>query len=125
MSEYSRALGDTVRPARKKLGLSQRQVANLIDADERTVMNIEAYRANTTMDVLYPLVRKLLIDSRDIFYPEREKESPEHYQLRALVDSCNQDEAATLFAVCQTVLLAMRGENGLLIKGKEPASLDK
>ena len=74
MSEYSRALGDTVRTARKKLGLSQRQVANLIDADERTVMNIEAYRANTTMDVLYPLVRKLLIDSRDIFYPEREKE---------------------------------------------------
>ena len=125
MSEYSRALGDTVRTARKKLGLSQRQVANLIDADERTVMNIEAYRANTTMDVLYPLVRKLLIDSRDIFYPEREKESHEHYQLRALVDSCNQEEAATVFAVCQTVLLAIRGENGLLIKGKEPASLDK
>lgn len=75
MSEYSRALGDTVRTARKKLGLSQRQVANLIDADERTVMNIEAYRANTTMDVLYPLVRKLLIDSRDIFF-QNEKKNP-------------------------------------------------
>lgn len=52
MSEYSRALRDTMRAARKKFGLSQSQVANLIDADERTVMNIETYRANTTMMLL-------------------------------------------------------------------------
>lgn len=64
MSEYSRALRDTMRAARKKFGLSQSQVANLIDADERTVMNIETYRANTTIDVLYSLVRTLLIDSK-------------------------------------------------------------
>ena len=49
MSEYSRALGDTVRAARKKMGLSQNKVAALIDADERTIMNIETYNANTTM----------------------------------------------------------------------------
>ncbi len=61
MSEYSRALGDTVRAARKKMGLSQNKVAALIDADERTIMNIEAYNANTTMDVLYPLIRILRI----------------------------------------------------------------
>lgn len=41
MSEYSRALGDTVRAARKKMGLSQNKVAALIDADERTIMIIE------------------------------------------------------------------------------------
>lgn len=61
MSEYSRALGDTVRAARKKMGLSQNKVAALIDADERTIMNIETYNANTTMDVLYPLIRILRI----------------------------------------------------------------
>lgn len=66
MSEYSRALGDTVRAARKKMGLSQNKVAALIDADERTIMNIETYNANTTMDVLYPLIRTLRIDPRDI-----------------------------------------------------------
>ena len=69
MSEYSRALGDTVRAARKKMGLSQNKVAALIDADERTIMNIETYNANTTMDVLYPLIRILRIDPRDIFNP--------------------------------------------------------
>ena len=54
MSEYSRPLGDTVKKARKKMGLTQNQVASIIGADERTIMNIETYKANTTMEVLYP-----------------------------------------------------------------------
>ena len=124
MSEYSRALGDTVRAARKKMGLSQNKVAALIDADERTIMNIETYNANTTMDVLYPLIRLLRIDPRDIFNPETVKESLEHYQLRTLVDGCSKEEAATLLSVCQIVLSAMRGDNGFQIKSKEPASHD-
>ena len=124
MSEYSRALGDTVRAARKKMGLSQNKVAALIDADERTIMNIETYNANTTMDVLYPLIRLLRIDPRDIFNPETVKESLEHYQLRTLVDGCSNEEAATLLSVCQIVLSAMRGDNGIQIKSKEPASHD-
>ena len=72
MSEYSRALGDTVRAARKKMGLSQNKVAALIDADERTIMNIETYNANTTMDVLYPLIRILRIDPRVSVKPPRD-----------------------------------------------------
>lgn len=56
MSEYSRPLGDTVKKARKKMGLTQNQVASIIGADERTIMNIETYKANTTMEVLYPLM---------------------------------------------------------------------
>ena len=124
MSEYSQVLGDTVRAARKKMGLSQNKVAALIDADERTIMNIETYNATTTMDVLYPLIRTLRIDPRDIFNPEIAKESLEHYQLRTLIDGCSQEEAATLFSVCQIVLSAMRGNNGVVIKSKEPASHD-
>ena len=116
MSDYSRALGDTVRAARKKMGLSQNKVAALIDADERTIMNIETYNANTTMDVLYPLIRTLRIDPRDIFNPEMAKESLEHYQLHTLIDSCSKAEAATLFSVCQTVLSAMRDNDGIPIK---------
>ena len=124
MSEYSRALGDTVKAARKKLGLSQSQVATLVDADERTIMNIETYRANTTMDVLYPLIRSLRIDPRDIFIPEMSKESPEHYQLRVLIDNCSKEEAATLFPICQTILFAMRGESGIFIREKDADSIE-
>ena len=68
MSEYSRALGDTVRAARKKMGLSQNKVAALIDADERTIMNIETYNANTTIN-RYSLLLMDCNNLSEIFKP--------------------------------------------------------
>lgn len=122
MPEYSRPLGDAVRNARNKMGYTQKQVAELINADERTVMNIETYRANTTMEVLYPLIQTLHIDSRDIFNPEIEKESPTHYQLRTLVDRCSEEEAAMLLSVCETILSSLHTSGGMNLSKKEPAS---
>lgn len=123
MAEYSRPLGDTVKKARKRMGLTQNQTAALIDADERTIMNIETYKANTTMEVLYPLIRALHIDARDIFNPEMRKESPAHFELRTLTDGCSEEEAETLLSVCEAVLSGLRTQNGIKVKEKEPASL--
>ncbi len=119
MSEYSRPLGDTVWKARNRMGLTQNQVAALINADERTIMNIETYKANTTMEVLYPLIRTLHIDARDIFNPEIGKESPAHYQLRTLIDNCTEEEAATLLSVCETIISAYRCKEGTVLKQKK------
>lgn len=119
MSEYSRPLGDTVKKARNRMGLTQNQVAALINADERTIMNIETYKANTTMEVLYPLIRTLRIDARDIFNPEIGKESPAHYQLRTLIDNCTEEEAATLLSVCETIISAFRNNDGTVLKQKK------
>lgn len=118
MSEYSRPLGDTVKKARKKMGLTQNQVAIMTDSDERTIMNIEKYKANTTMEVLYPLIRTLRIDPRDIFCPEMDKESPAHYQLQLLINYCSEEEAATLIPVCQAVISVLRAKDGIPIKEK-------
>lgn len=123
MSEYSKALGDTVKAARKRMGLSQYKLAALVDADERTIMNIEGYNSNTTMSILYPVIRTLHIDPRMIFYPEMSQESPARYQFRTLIDSCSEEEAAMLYSVCQTILASMHSKDGITIKGKEPASL--
>lgn len=123
MSEYSKALGDAVKAARKRMGLSQYKLATLVDADERTIMNIEGYNSNTTMNILYPLIRTLRIDPRMIFNPEMSQESPERYQFRALIDNCSEEEAAMLFSVCQTILASMHSKDGITIKEKEPASL--
>ena len=118
MSGYSRPLGDTVKKARKKMGLTQNQVAVLTNSDERTIMNIEKYKANTTMEVLYPLIRTLRIDPRDIFCPEMDRESPAHYQLQLLINDCSEEEVAALIPVCQAVLLALRANDGIPIKEK-------
>ncbi len=118
MSEFSHPLGDTVKKARKKMGLTQNQVAVLTNSDERTIMNIENYKANTTMEVLYPLIRTLQIDPRDIFCPEMDKESPAHYQLQLLINNCSEEEAAALIPVCQAVISTLRANAGIPIKGK-------
>ena len=59
MPEYARLLGDAVKRARGDLGLTQNEVANAADVDVRTVLNIENYKGNPKMEVLFPLVRTL------------------------------------------------------------------
>ena len=116
MPEYSRPLGDTVRNARTQQGLTKKQLADKIDVDERTITSIETYRSNTTIEVLYPLLRTLNIDPREVFNPEMGRESPAHYQLRTLIDKCSQEEAATILPVCEAVLSALRSKDGTILK---------
>jgi len=111
MQEFSRPLGDVVKRARGELDLTQAQVAGRIDKDTRTIMNIENYKGNPKMEVLYPLVRALKIDPREIFHPEMQRESPAIRQLRFLIEDCTEQEAATLLPVIDSVLSALRAGN--------------
>ena len=116
MYEYSRPLGDAVKRARGKAGLTQNEVADAADIDVRTVLNIENYKRNPKMEVLYPLVRTLKIDAREIFNPEMRRETPSLRQLRLLIEDCSEEEAATIIPVFQSVLTALRDQNAIQIK---------
>ena len=116
MHNYSRPLGDAVKRARGKLDLTQNEVADLADVDVRTVLNIENYKGNPKMEVLYPLVRALKIDAREIFNPEIRRESPALRQLRVLIEECSEEEAAAIIPVFQSVLTALRDKNALPIE---------
>ena len=116
MHDYSRPLGDAVKRARGKLDLTQSEVADLADIDVRTVLNIENYKGNPKMEVLYPLIRALKIDAREIFNPEIRRESPALRQLRVLIEECSEEEAAAIIPVFQYVLTALRDKNALPIE---------
>lgn len=116
MSDYSRPLGDTVKQARTRLKLTQCEVAELIDVDSRTILNIENYKGNPKMEVLYPLVRTLKIDAREIFTPEILRDSPSLRQLRILIEDCNEQEAATIIPAVQAILEVLRSKSANLIK---------
>lgn len=116
VEEYFRPLGNSVKKARNKLGYLRKQVADLINADERTIMSIEVYKANTTTEVLYPVIRVLRIDAREIYNPEIERDSLVHHQLRTLLADCIEEEAATLVPVCQSVLTALWSRHGAAIQ---------
>ena len=116
MPEYSRPLGDAVKRARGKSGLTQNEVADAAEIDVRTVLNIENYKGNPKMEVLYPLVRALKIDAREIFNPEMSRETPALRQLRLLIEDCSEEEAAAIIPVFQSVLTALRDQNAIQIK---------
>lgn len=111
MPEYSRPLGDAVKRARGKMGLTQNEVADAVDIDVRTVLNIENYKGNPKLEVLYPLIRTLRIDAREIFNPEMQRESPAIQQLRLLVEDCSEEEAAAMIPVLQSVLNVIRSKD--------------
>lgn len=108
MSEYSRILGDVVKQAREKAELTQNEVADAIDIDSRTVLNIENYKSNPKLQVLYPLIRVLKIDAREIFNPEMQLDSPAIRKLRLLVEDCTEEEAAAIIPVFQAALEMVR-----------------
>lgn len=116
MHDFSQPLGDTVRRARTELGLTQSQVADLVDIDTRTVIHIENYKANPKMEVMFPLVRALRIDAREIFNPELERSSPAIRQLRFLIEDCSEQEAAALIPALESMLSVMRSKETIRIE---------
>lgn len=116
MQDFSHPLGDVVKVARAELGLTQEEVADKIDSDARTIMNIENYKGNPKMETLFPLIRLLKIDAREIFNPEMKRENPSIRQLRFLVEECSEQEAATLITVIQAVLSALRANDATQIE---------
>ena len=98
-----RRLGSLIILNREKQGLTQSElVAERSKISVRTIIKIESDGGNPTLEVLYPLVRALNIDPRDLFYPERKNEDPEIQELRTMIDQCDdKDHARILKAVAK------------------------
>ena len=122
--DFIRTLGDTVKKARKRLGLTQLKAAEICSIDSRTILNIENYRGNPKMTVLFPLVRGLQIDSQEIFYPGMEIKNPSVSQLRFLIEDCSEQEADSCCPILPgsgQIERCCRDQIGCRTK-KEPAS---
>ena len=121
MHEYSRPLGDAVKRARGKSGLTQNEVADMADVDVRTVLNIENYKGNPKMEVLYPLVHALKIDAREIFNPEIRRETPALRQLRVMIEDAAKKKRRLLFLFSNLYLQPYATKTHYLLNDKEPA----
>ena len=96
MFEFSQALAETVKEARVQMHLTQNELASMIDIDSRTVLNIENCKGNPKMEVLYPLIRALKIDAREICNPEMERQLPAIRRLRILVAVLRNPDAQSV-----------------------------
>ena len=68
------------------------------------------------MKTLFPLIRLLKIDAREIFNPEMQRESPAIRQIRFLIEECSEQEAAALIPVIQSVLSTLRAKEASKIE---------
>ena len=68
MNDMKQNLAAAVREARTELGLSQEKLAEILNLDQRTILNIEAGRGNPKFEKLYPLVTYLKIPADRIFF---------------------------------------------------------
>ena len=118
MQEYVHVLGDAVKQARLDLRLTQFEVAESIHADERTIANIEHYKGNPKMEILWALIRALGIDANAVFYPEKAHESNDRMRLQLLLDGCSEEEMKLLLSVSESVLDAFRSAQGKMIETK-------
>ena len=116
MQEYVQPLGDSIKRARIRAGMTQKEVADAIHIDDRTVLNIENYKGNPKMEILFPLVRLLHIDPKEIFYPETRHDTSKLSELLLLVESCTDLEAVTLISVINSVLTVLRSNSTVSIK---------
>lgn len=108
MFDFSRNLGDLVKRAREAMGISQVDLSNALGVDSRTILNMENYRGNPKLCILYPLVRFLKIDARELFYPEIRRETQSIRVLRLMVEDCSEQEAAALIPILQAGLNILR-----------------
>ena len=114
--EYSVYLGDAVKRARGRLGLTQLQVASAADVDPRTVLNIENNKGNPKLEVLFPLVRVLHLDAREIFNPEMQRQSPAINELRLLIEDCSEEDAEALVPIIKSVLAVIKSRDTVKIE---------
>ena len=59
------------------------------------------------MEILFPLIRALKIDSREIFHPEIRLDNPAVSKLHLLIEQCSEDEAAALIPIIESILSAL------------------
>ncbi len=111
MQQPPEILGKVVKDARSRLGITQLKLAEDIGKSERTVIIIEKGESNLKLDALYPLIRELKIDPREIFYSENEQDDPTIQQLLLTIKDCTAEEAKVLISIIDSVLTALRAKD--------------
>ena len=113
MHEFSEALARAIRDARNRLGITQSEASEMIEASPRTILNIENGKANPKLQILYPLIRCLKIDPAEFFFPERRIDSPAKRRLYAEIDQLSEKEAELLAPTLHIVIDMIKTQAGL------------
>ena len=112
MHTFSQTLGDVVREARERQVISQAGLAERLGLDVRTIINIENYRGNPKMEVLFPLIRELKIPPEQIFFPELAETGNSEKKVFLEISDCSEQELEAIITLIRSFKEAVRTVKG-------------
>lgn len=101
-------LGNKLRKYRKKLKLTQEELAEQTGVDRRTISNLENGKANPSFTTLYRLLDCLHIPTDYLFYQTMDSPVDAMTQIRIDLNGCTETELKMLHRYIEFQILMMR-----------------
>ena len=104
MRKIPNTLGDIIKNAREKAGITIEALANKVDITERYLYRIENENKKPSYDVLYKLIRELSISPDLIFYPEKPSKDSEVENLLRMPSDCDERSLEVVKATVKALI---------------------
>ena len=104
MHNQTKTLGDIIKFARQKNGITVEMLAEKIDITERYLYRIENEGKKPSYDVLYKLIRELSISPDSIFYPEKLSKDSEVENLLRILSACDTRSLEVIKATAKALI---------------------
>lgn len=104
MRKIPNTLGDIIKNAREKAGITIEALANKVDITERYLYRIENENKKPSYDVLYKLIRELYISPDLIFYPEKPSKDSEVENLLRQLSDCDDRSLQVIKATAKALI---------------------
>ena len=97
-------LGDIVKTARLKVGITNEALAERLNVSERYLYRIENKGQKPSFNVLYQLIRELNIVPEEIFYPEKPSKDSEVEEILRMLSACDERSLEVVKATAKVLI---------------------
>ena len=104
MRKIPNTLGDIIKNAREKAGITIEALANKLEITERYLYRIENEGKKPSLEVLYKLIRELSISPDLIFYPEKPSKDSEVENLLRQLSDCDDRSLQVIKATAKALI---------------------
>ena len=104
MHNKPETLGDIIKSARSKAGITMEILADKVGITERYLYRIENEGKKPSFDVLYRLIRELAISPDLIFYPEKPYVDSESEEIVRMLYKCDERSMHVIRATIKAVI---------------------
>lgn len=104
MQKRPETLGEIIKTARDKSGLTVEELTARVEISERYLYRIENEGKVPKFEVLKKLVRELAIDANSIFYPEKPSKDSEVEDLVRMLYNCDDRSMKIVKATAKAAL---------------------